>query len=332
MLDMSKNNMFINENLNDYWSVLNIKQTLNAVDLVEQECFSALCNKMNLFKVSFPNEIFLATGLDSVIGVDNFHKAVVLHKTAKWGRCAIKKYGISSNEGIAYLAKIKQNYSSSGDYDYAFENNLCWERILGIRNICMPRLEEEVFIVSDIMRIIARKILKEYGILNETFDSDLKYLTAQHLENLYPDFSPIQREYAVCKKYGIVFIEQVGSILNSGNSHLACDPDIDDWSFSGTILVWNSRFGYSQNIATVGIRVLWNKMVEQFNYYGLDVPNLPFHNLLKKGMLPCTIGGNINLSLFSMLLLNKIHIGEVSSGVWNDITLFEAGKRGIYLL
>ncbi len=331
MPDMSKNNMFINQNLNDYWSVLNIKQTLNAVELVEQECFSALCKKMNLFKVSFPDEVFLATGLDSVIGVDNFHKAVVLNKTAKWGRCAIKKYGISSGEGIAYFAKIKQNCSNNG-YDYAFENNLCWERILNIENICMPRLEEEVLIVSEIIKVAAKKILKEHGILNEIFGSDLKCLTAQHLENLYPDFSPIQREYAICKKYGVVFVEQVGSILNSGNTHLICDPDIDDWSFSGVLLVWNSRFGYSQNIATIGIRVLWNKMVEQFNYYGLNVPNLSFHNLLKKGILPCTIGGSINLSFLSMLLLNKMHIGEVASGVWSDITLFEAEKRGIHLL
>ncbi len=331
MPNMSKNNMFTNENFDDYWSVLSIKQTLSAVDLVERECFRALCKKMNLFKVLFPNEIFLATGLDNVIDVDNFHKAVVPHKTAKWGRYAIKKYGVSSDEGIAYLAKIKQNYFN-GAYDYAFENNLCWERILNVENICMPRLEEEVLIISEIINMAAKKILREYGIFNAVFGSNLKCLTSQRLENLYPDFSPVQRECAICKKYGIVFIEQIGSVLNSGISHSICDPDVDDWDFSGILLVWNSIFECPQNLAKIGIRVLWDKMVEQFSYYGLNVPNLSFHNLLKKRVLPCTIGGSINLSFLSMLLLNKIHIGEVASGVWDDFALFEAEKRGIHLL
>lgn len=331
MLDISENNTSIDENFNDYWSVLNIKQTLSAIELVEQECFNNLRKKMNLLKVLFPNEIFLATGLDKVINVENFQKVVVPHQTVKWGRCAIKKYGVSPNEGIIYLAKIKNSCSKS-DFNCVFENNLCWERILNDANVCMPRLEEEVLIVTETINMVAKKVVKEYGISNGTFESNLKCLTAQHLENLYPNLSSYQREYEICKKFGIVFIEQVGLVLNSGTVHSMCDPDIDDWNFSGVLLVWNSRFGCPQNVAKIGIRVLWHRMVEQFEYYGLGVPNLSFHDLVKHGVLPCTIGGSINLSLLSMLLLNKVHIGEIAPGVWNDVTLFESEKRGVHLL
>lgn len=329
MLDASQNNMFVNENFNNYCSVLNMKQTFDAINLVEQECLNALCRKMNLFKVLFPNEVLLSTGLDSVIDVKNFNRVVVSCKTAKWGRCAIRRYGASPDEGIVYLSKIKQKCLNIG---YVFENNLCWERILNLENVCMLRLEEEVLIISKIINIVAERILKEYGAFNEVFCSDLKYLTTQYLENLYPSLSPTQREYAICQKYGIVFVEQIGLTLDSGNIHSICDPDIDDWNFSGILLIWNSRFKYPINIAKIGIRVLWPKMVEQFSCYGLDVPHLPFHNLLKQGALPCTIGGSINLSFLSMLLLNKIHIGEVALGIWDDITLFETEKRGIHLL
>lgn len=331
MLDVSKNNMFIGENFDNYWPLLNIKQTLSAIDLVERECFNYLRKKMNLLKVLFPNEIFLATGLDRVVDIEHFHKIVAPCKTAKWGRCAIKKYGISPDEGIIYLAKIKQDFSEN-NFNYFFENNLCWERILSVDDICVFNLRKEAFLVAEVVNMVARKITREYGLFNKVFGSNIKYISAQCLEDLYPNFSPTQREHAVCKKFGVVFIEKTGSILRSGNVHSICDPDVDDWNFSGTLLVWNSKFNCSQNIAQIGIRVSWRKMVEQFNCYGLSVPQLPFHELLKNGVLPCTIGGSINLSLLSMLLLNKVHIGEIVPGIWDDCTLFEAEKRGIHLL
>lgn len=328
---ISKNNMFISESFNDYWPLLNIKQTLSAVDLVEQECFDYLRKKMNLLKVLFPNKIFLATGLDRVMDIEHFHRIVTPCKTAKWGRCAIKKYGISPDEGIIYLAKIKQDFQKNNS-NYFFENSLCWERILNVDDICISRLRKEAFFVAEIVNMVARNIMKEYGLFNETFGSNLKYMSAQSLEDLYPNFSPTQREYAVCRKFGVVFIEKTGVTLNSGNVHSICDPDVDDWNFSGILLVWNSKFNCSQNIAQIGIRVSWSKMVEQFDCYNLSVPKLPFHDLLKNGVLPCTIGGSINLSSLSMLLLNKVHIGEVVPGVWDDCTLLEAKKRGIHLL
>lgn len=331
MPDIFKNNMFIGEDSNNYWPLLNIKQTLSAIDIVEQDCSSYLRRKMNLLKVLFPDEIFLATGLDRVMNIEHFHKIVTPRQTAKWGRCSIKKYGVSPDEGIIYLAKIKQNCLNR-NYDYVFENKLCWERILNIENICISRLREEVVIVADAINMVAKKIAREYGIFNEVFGSNVKYLSAQYLEKLYPNFSSAQREHAICEKFGIVFIEKIGLILKSGIVHSMCDPDVDDWNFSGILLIWNSKFKCSQNLAQIGIRVSWHRMVEQFSYYNLNVPELPFHDLLKKGILPCTIGGSINLSLLSMLLLNKVHIGEVTPGVWNNSTIFDVEKRGIHLL
>lgn len=331
MPDISKNSAFMGKNFNNYWPLLNIQQTLSAIDLIEQECFNYLRERMNLLKVIFPNEIFLATGLDRVMNIEHFHKIVTPCQTAKWGRCSVKKYGVSPSEGIIYLAKIKRDCLKS-DSNYVFENNLCWERIINIETICMSRLREEVLIAVEGINMVARKIAKEYGLFNKVFGSNIKYMSAQRLEDLYPNFSPTQRENAICEKFGIVFVEKIGSILNSGNVHSVCDPDIDDWGFSGVLLAWNFKFNCSQNIAQIGIRVSWQKMVEQFNYYNLSVPKMPFHDLLKNGVLPCTIGGSINLSFLSMLLLNKIHIGEITPGVWNKSTMFEAEKRGIHLL
>jgi aspartate--ammonia ligase len=70
----------------------------------------------------------------------------------------------------------------------------------------------------------------------------------------------------------------------------------------------------------------------------LDIANkkeraeLYFHKLLLENKLPLTIGGGIGQSRLSMLLLEKMHIGEVQVSVWNEKTIEECEKLGITLL
>ena len=59
---------------------------------------------------------------------------------------------------------------------------------------------------------------------------------------------------------------------------------------------------------------------------------LPYHKMLLDGELPLTIGGGIGQSRLCMLLLQKAHIGEVQSSLWDDATLRACAERGITLL
>ena len=59
---------------------------------------------------------------------------------------------------------------------------------------------------------------------------------------------------------------------------------------------------------------------------------LPFHQSLLNGELPQTMGGGIGQSRICMLLLQKAHIGEVQSGVWDDETMKRCREAGIMLL
>lgn len=47
---------------------------------------------------------------------------------------------------------------------------------------------------------------------------------------MYPDLSPKEREDAICKKYGAVFVEGIGGKLSDGKKHDGRAPDYDDWS------------------------------------------------------------------------------------------------------
>ena len=83
----------------------------------------------------------------------------------------------------------------------------------------------------------------------------------------------------------------------------------------------------------MGIRVDPAAMDAQLTAAGCDDRRtLPFHRRLLSGGLPLTMGGGIGQSRLSMLLLGKVHIGEVQSSLWDKETLDACRKAGIHIL
>ena len=56
---------------------------------------------------------------------------------------------------------------------------------------------------------------------------------------MYPDFSGKERENAITKAHGSVFIMQIGGKLKSGNKHDGRAPDYDDWELNGDLLFYD---------------------------------------------------------------------------------------------
>ena len=53
---------------------------------------------------------------------------------------------------------------------------------------------------------------------------------------MYPGLSAKERENAITKKYGTVFLMQIGGKLQDGKPHDGRAPDYDDWALNGDIL------------------------------------------------------------------------------------------------
>ena len=54
--------------------------------------------------------------------------------------------------------------------------------------------------------------------------------------------------------------------------------------------------------------------------------------MLLEGKLPLTIGGGIGQSRLCMLLLGKIHIGEVQASLWDEETRKTCAENNVILL
>ena len=159
------------------------------------------------------------------------------------------------------------------------------------------------------------------------------FITAQELEDRYPDLTPKQRETVIVREHRTVFIEQIGGVLKSGKPHDGRAPDYDDWSMNGDLLFWHEPLGMALEISSMGIRVDENSLAAQLKIAGCEArAELPFHKMLLNGELPLTIGGGIGQSRLCMLLLGKVHIGEVQASLWDEETRRVCAEKGVILL
>ena len=126
---------------------------------------------------------------------------------------------------------------------------------------------------------------------------------------------------------------QIGGKMRSGFKHDGRSPDYDDWTLNGDIVVWYPPLGCALELSSMGIRVDEVTLIEQLEAENcLDRLNLPFHRALAAGEMPLTMGGGIGQSRLCMLLLNKMHIGEVQVSVWDEKTLAYCREEGIELM
>jgi len=162
---------------------------------------------------------------------------------------------------------------------------------------------------------------------------EVAFITTQELEDRYPDFTPKQRENAFAKEHGTVCIMQIGGRLKSGQPHDGRAPDYDDWTLNCDILFWHKPLDCALELSSMGIRVDADALRRQLDAAGCPQrAELPFHKLLLDGTLPLTMGGGIGQSRLCMLLLGKVHVGEVQVSLWDDATVQACRNSGVELL
>jgi len=147
---------------------------------------------------------------------------------------------------------------------------------------------------------------------------------------MYPDLPRKQRETAVVKKFGAIFIYGIGWTLEDGYPHEMRAADYDDWvtetvsadgrpmhGLNGDILVWNPVTRRRHELTSMGIRVTKETLKIQLDMTGqLDFLELPYHKAIMNDEIPLSIGGGIGQSRTYMYLLRKAHLGEVSVTIW----------------
>ena len=150
---------------------------------------------------------------------------------------------------------------------------------------------------------------------------------------MYPDYTPKEREDAITKEKGAVFIMKIGGKLASGEKHDGRSPDYDDWELNGDIILWNEILDRAFEISSMGIRVDSEAMKKQLKEAGCEErAQLEYQKAVIEDRLPYTIGGGIGQSRLCMFFLRKAHIGEVQASVWPKDMVEICEANNIHLL
>jgi aspartate--ammonia ligase len=326
-----------------YQSVLSLYETQTAIGNIKRIFEDNLSRNLNLKRVSAPLFVEPQTGLnDDLSGVERpvefdiketETNAQIVQSLAKWKRMALYQYGFPTGEGLCTDMNAVRRDEEMDNLHSIYVDQWDWEKVIDRSSRNEEALKNTVIAIVNAICDTADKIKEQYPALSVSLSRDVQFITAQQLEDLYPNLSPKERENAYTKENKTVFIMQIGNVLKSGNKHDGRAPDYDDWSLNGDIMFWSDTLGCAIEISSMGIRVDEQSLDAQLAQTNCDYRrNLPFHKMLLEGKLPLTMGGGIGESRLCMLLLQKAHVGEVQVSVWDKATLSGCDAAGIKLL
>lgn len=327
----------------DYKSELSIKQTELAIKKVKDFFERDFSIQLNLTRVSAPLYVQKNSGLnDDLNGVERSvtfdikdigNEYEIVHSLAKWKRMALKKYGFNPGEGLYTDMNAIRRDEELDNIHSTFVDQWDWEKIITKEQRNMDTLKTTVRSIYNSLKHTERYIANEYDFANVYLPDDIFFITTQELEDMYPDLTLKEREYAIAKDKGAVFIMQIGGVMKSGKIHDGRAPDYDDWTLNGDIIVYYPILDIALELSSMGIRVDEEALMRQLKIRGCeDRINLPFQKALLNGELPYTIGGGIGQSRMCMYFLHKAHVGEVQSSAWSDEMIKECEQNGIELL
>jgi aspartate--ammonia ligase len=328
-----------------YKTVLNVYETQRCIEFVKSRFQKNLGAALNLKRVSAPLFVRADTGFnDDLNGVERpvsfdvpatgAGEYQVVHSLAKWKRWALREYDFREGNGLyTDMNAIRRDEPVLDNLHSVYVDQWDWEKVITRPERNLDYLKDTVRRIVSAICMTCDEVRWEFPQITTNLQRDVFFVTSQELEDMFPELTPSERENEITKLHDTVFLMQIGKKLRSGQSHDGRAPDYDDWELNGDLLFRNHVLDRAFEISSMGIRVDEESLDRQLTIAGCDNRRqLPFHQALLAGQLPLTIGGGIGQSRLCMLIMGCAHIGEVQSGVWDDVTYAACAAAGIKLL
>ena len=328
----------------NYKSELNLYETQIAIKTVKDFFQTLLAERLHLLRVSAPLFVAPESGLnDNLNGVErpvtfdikcqDNREAEIVQSLAKWKRYALKKYGFSIGEGLYTDMSAIRRDEETDNIHSIYVDQWDWEKIISKEDRNLDTLKEAVRTVYKVLRKTEKYMSIHYDYIEEILPHDIFFITTSELEEMFPDYSPKEREYYIAKAKGAVCIMQIGGVLENGEPHDGRAPDYDDWALNADIIVYYPVLDIALELSSMGIRVDKKALLSQLKEAGCpERAELAFHKAVINEELPYTIGGGIGQSRICMFFLRKAHIGEVQCSLWPEDVMAQAKENGLQLL
>ena len=259
----------------NYKALLDLPQTELAIKRIKDFFLSSISTELRLRRVTAPLFVLKGLGMnDDLNGVErpvtfpikdiDDAKAEVVHSLAKWKRVTLAEYKVQPSYGIITDMNAIRADEEMGNLHSLYVDQWDWERVITAEQRTVSYLKR---IVRKIYSAILRTefyICETYPQLTPFLPEDIHFIHAEELRQKYPDLTPKQREDAICKEYGAVFIIGIGCKLGDGKVHDMRAPDYDDYStmaenglpgLNGDLMIWYPVLQRAVELSSMGIRV-----------------------------------------------------------------------------
>lgn len=337
----------------DYQRLLDMRQTEQGIKLIKEFFQQNLSTELRLRRVTAPLFVLQGLGInDDLNGVERAvtfpikdlgdARAEVVHSLAKWKRLTLAEYEVEPGYGIYTDMNAIRADEELDNLHSLYVDQWDWEAVIRREDRTLAFLKNIVERIYAAIRRTEYLVCESYPQIKPFLPEQIHFVHAEELLQMYPDKTPKEREDAICKKYGAVFVIGIGGKLANGEKHDGRAPDYDDWStvaedgrkgLNGDILIWYPVLGRSFELSSMGIRVDKESLLRQLEIEGQQQrEKLYFHQQLLNDKLPLSIGGGIGQSRLCMVLLHKAHIGEIQASIWPDAMREECKSMGMPLI
>jgi len=332
---------------------LTLRKTEEGIKYIKDGFERRLAEALNLTRVSAPVFVRTGTGInDHLSGIERpvrFHigaidcEAEIVQSLAKWKRMALAMYGFAPGEGLYTDMNAIRPDEVPDNLHSIYVDQWDWERVILPSQHNLAYLKEIVQGIYGVIRRTEQDVCARYPTLPAPFlPEGITFIHAEELVERYPRLAPWEREQAICREHGAVFVIGIGAELADGAPHDARAADYDDWltetapgrrGLNGDILVWYPVLDCAVELSSMGLRVDAESLRAQLAIKGeTDKLGLYYHRSVLAGDFPLTVGGGIGQSRLCLLFLRRAHVGEVQASIWPDDMVAACREHGVVLL
>ena len=336
-----------------YKAVLDMRQTEHGIKLIKEFFQQNISTELRLRRVTAPLFVLQGLGInDDLNGIERpvtfpikdmgEQRAEVVHSLAKWKRLTLAEQEVERGYGIYTDMNAIRADEELDNLHSLYVDQWDWEAVIGREDRTLTFLKDVVTRIYAAIRRTEYLTCETFPQLKPFLPEQIRFIHAEELLQRYPTLTPKEREDAICREWGAVFVIGIGGRLSNGEKHDGRAADYDDWStvaenglegLNGDILIWYPVLERSFELSSMGIRVDKDSLLRQLAIeHQEERKELYFHRQLLSDRLPLSIGGGIGQSRLCMVLLQKAHIGEIQASIWPDDMREECRKLGIRLI
>ena len=258
-----------------YKPLLGVRETERAIKEIKDFFQLSLATELNLTRVTAPLFVLSGMGInDDLNGTERpvafpvkalgDARAEIVHSLAKWKRLALAEYGFKKGFGIYTDMNAIRADEDLDPIHSLYVDQWDWERVIDASERKIAFLKAVVRRIYSAIKRLEFRMHDLYAVLPIELPEEITFVHAEDAFARYPTLTPREREDALAKEYGALFLIGIGGALADGKPHDGRAPDYDDWStptaegykgLNGDIIIWNGALGRAFEISSMGIRV-----------------------------------------------------------------------------